>query len=92
LGLSGYDLFDPADNIRLGTAELANMLSRFDGNWIQAFAAYNAGPGRARQWAQEFGGLPPDEFVEEIPFSETNLYVKLVLRNYWSYRLLYGRS
>jgi soluble lytic murein transglycosylase len=92
LGLSGYDLFDPADNIRLGTGELANMLSRFDGNWIQAFAAYNAGPGRARQWAQEFGGLPPDEFVEEIPFSETNLYVKLVLRNYWSYRLLYGRS
>lgn len=92
LGLSGYSLFDPDANIRLGTSELANMLSRFGNNYVLAFAGYNAGPGRAKQWSQEFGSLPPDEFVEEIPFSETNLYAKLVLRNYWSYRLLYGQK
>jgi len=37
----------------------------------------------------EAGETGTDEFVEEIPFSETNLYVKLLLRNYWSYKTLY---
>jgi soluble lytic murein transglycosylase len=86
--MSGFDLMNPADNIRLGTAELAAMLERFSGNWIHAFAAYNAGPARVQKWAAEFGSLAPDEFIEEIPFAETNLYVKLVLRNYWSYKML----
>lgn len=89
LGLTGGDLFDPAYNIQLGTAELKAMLDRFGGNWALAFAGYNAGPGRARQWNEAFGTLPMDEFIEEIPFSETNLYVKLVMRNYWSYKTLY---
>ncbi|HCU23452.1 MAG TPA: hypothetical protein DF383_00405 [Deltaproteobacteria bacterium] len=89
LGLGSGDLWDPAYNIEIGKAELKAMLERFSQNWPLAFAAYNAGPGRARQWNEAFGNLPIDEFVEEIPFSETNLYVKLVLRNYWVYRSLY---
>ncbi|MFO1464445.1 MAG: transglycosylase SLT domain-containing protein [bacterium] len=89
LGLPPGDLFDPDYNIQVGAAELKAMLSRFEDNWAYAFAAYNAGPGRARQWSESFGNLPTDEFVEEIPFAETNLYVKLVLRNYWSYQTLY---
>jgi len=89
LGIPPGNLFDPEYNIPLGTAELKAMLDRFGGNWALAFAGYNAGPGRARQWNESFGSLPIDEFVEEIPFSETNLYVKLVMRNYWSYKTLY---
>lgn len=89
LGMGGYDLLDPAPNIRLGSSELANMLQRFSNNYPHAFAAYNAGPGRAKQWSEEFGFLPIDEWIEEIPFAETNLYAKLVLRNYWAYKMLY---
>jgi len=89
IGDSVGDLLDPATNIRLGAAELASLLEKFSDNWIHAIAGYNAGPGRPPQWVAEFGQLEPDEFVEEIPFSETNLYVKLVLRNYWTYRTLY---
>ncbi|MFO1518100.1 MAG: transglycosylase SLT domain-containing protein [bacterium] len=89
IGGSVGDLFDPSDNIRLGTAELKALLDRFGGNWIYAIAGYNAGPGRPPQWAAQNGGLDEDEFVEEIPFAETNLYVKLVLRNYWTYQTLY---
>jgi soluble lytic murein transglycosylase len=89
LGDSMSDLLDPVTNIRLGTAELKALLDRFSGNWIYAIAGYNAGPGRPPQWATQNGNLATDEFVEEIPFSETNLYVKLVLRNYWTYKTLY---
>lgn len=88
-GIPQGDLFDPSYNIQVGTAELKAMLERFGNNWILAFSAYNAGPGRAKEWSGSFGELKPDEFTEEIPFAETNLYVKLVLRNYWSYRTLY---
>ncbi len=89
IGFQLSDLLDPEENIRVGVAELAAMLKRFSDNWIHAIAAYNAGPGRPPQWVAQFGNLEPDEFVEEIPFGETNLYVKLVLRNYWVYRSLY---
>jgi soluble lytic murein transglycosylase-like protein len=33
--------------------------------------------------------LPMDEFIEQIPFQETRLYVKLVLRNLLVYEYLY---
>ncbi len=85
LGIRLEDLFDPEQNIQVGTAELSNLLGRFSGDWVGTIAGYNAGPGRPPQWRAQFGKLDPDEFIEEIPFSETNLYVKLVLRNYWIY-------
>ena len=37
---------DPHYNARLGTEYLARMLDRFDGAYVLATAAYNAGPGR----------------------------------------------
>jgi len=30
-----------------------------------------------------------EEWIEEIPYSETNLYVKKVMTSYWNYRALY---
>jgi hypothetical protein len=50
--------------------------------------AYNAGPGRVVRWRNELP-LEMDEFVEEIPFSETRGYVKGVIRNSAQYRRLY---
>lgn len=88
-GIPMGDLFDPQKNIELGAAELSALLSRFNGNWVDAIAGYNAGPGRPPQWRSQFGGLPTDEYIEEIPFGETTLYVRLVLRNYWAYATLY---
>ena len=51
-------------------------------------AAYNAGPHNARRWLKTFPSEDPDAFVERIPFKETRLYVKLVLRNYAIYKAL----
>ena len=41
-------LFNPVLNITLGSAYLAQLLSRFDGDMSRALIAYNAGPGVAR--------------------------------------------
>lgn len=75
LGVS--DIFDPAQNIRGGTAYLAKMLKRFGNNQELALAAYNAGPGAVARHR----GVPP--------YKETMAYVKRVARQYQRYG---GRS
>ncbi len=41
-------LFNPVLNVELGTAYLAQLMKRFDGDLTKALIAYNAGPGVAR--------------------------------------------
>jgi soluble lytic murein transglycosylase len=88
--VSAADLMDGRLSIRLGAAHLGGVLRRFGGSAPLAVAAYNAGEAAVRAWVRERGGLPLDEFVEEIPVQETRGYVKRVLRSYAAYRLLYG--
>lgn len=75
-----FDLLDPALNIRLGTAELARLLERYDGHIVPALAAYNAGPGAADRWLPD-SELPADVWLENVPFNETREYVRRVLWN-----------
>lgn len=75
---SSFTITDPETNIDLGTAYLAEMLEDFDGNYVLATAAYNAGPGRSRAW-QHLVELPADIWIERIPFQETRQYVKRVM-------------
>jgi len=72
-------LNDADVNVRLGSAYLAQMQSQFEGNRVHATAAYNAGPGRVRQWLSARGHLPLDIWIETIPFDETRSYVLNVL-------------
>jgi soluble lytic murein transglycosylase len=83
-------LESPAANIKLGTRYLATMLEEFKGNWTLALAAYNAGPHHVRRWLETRGYRSDDEFIEEIPFLETQQYVKRVLGSYYRYRAQYG--
>ncbi len=68
-------LYNPKYNLTLGTAYLAQMLKRFDGNFAMATAAYNAGPHRVRQW-QKSTCTPADIWIDSIPFTETRRYVR----------------
>jgi soluble lytic murein transglycosylase len=88
--ISAGDLYNPSLNIKLGMNYLAQLIGQF-GKIEYAAAAYNAGPGRARQWIAEHGSLDMDEWVENIPFSETRGYVQSVMRNAANYRRLYGQ-
>jgi len=84
-------LHRPDVNLKLGAYYLRATLDQFDGRWEPALAAYNAGASRVRGWLGWSEFREPSEFVETIPFSETNHYVRVVLHNAEAYRALYGR-
>ena len=86
----GSTLYNPRLNIELGTAYMREQLSKY-GRIEYMSVAYNAGPGRVVRWRRELP-LQMDEFVEEIPFSETRGYVKGVIRNSAQYRKLYDMN
>lgn len=77
--LKNQSIIEASTNISLGTAYLRQMLDKFNGNYMLATAAYNAGPGRSQRWAEQNPCDPPDLWVEKIPFSETRTYVQRVL-------------
>ena len=79
LGLTALDLHDPKTSITLGSAYLAYLKDKFNGQLPLAIAAYNAGPGRVRQWLPEDRNLPGDVWVDTILFDETRNYVRAVL-------------
>ncbi|MBI1735210.1 MAG: transglycosylase SLT domain-containing protein [Candidatus Rokubacteria bacterium] len=91
IALAGTDtLDDPSVNIELGTRFLAGMLKEFRDPRL-ALAAYNAGPGRVRQWWKARRTDDVEAFVEQIPFDETRGYVKRVMLSWDEYRRLYGK-
>ncbi len=71
-------LLEASTNIAIGTVYLSQMLARYDGNFAMAAAAYNAGPGRVRQW-QGSQCVPSERWIESIPFTETRGYVRRAL-------------
>ncbi len=73
------DITELDNNIALGVAYLSQMLDKFNGNYMLATAAYNAGPGRAIRWEKDNQCMPVDLWVEMIPFNETRRYVKRVM-------------
>ncbi len=83
------ELYDPEVNIRFGTHYLRKILDSFGGRIDYALASYNAGPHRVKRWTGGNYNLDPEEFIENIPFTETRNYVKLVLRNEALYRRIY---
>ena len=76
-------------NVRLGTQIFSDDIRRFGGVHF-ALAAYNAGASRVVRWQREKPGLPQDEFIDDIPFPETQNYVKRILGTAEDYRFLYG--
>ena len=81
-------LIEPNVNLAIGTTYFAELLEKF-GDAAPALAAYNAGPSRAVKWLSERPGLPRDEFIDDIPYPETQNYVKRILGTAEDYRRLY---
>jgi len=85
------DLLQPDVALRFGAHYLAAQVDAFGGNLQAALAAYNGGPGNAGRWAGASGG-DPDLLLEVIDFSETRVYVEVVMENYALYRYIYGAA
>jgi soluble lytic murein transglycosylase len=88
-------LSDNVYNLQMGAAELGDVIKDYRGSYIMAFAAYNAGRGRVREWVSRYGDprdpkVDPIDWVERIPFSETRNYVQRVMENVQVYRARFG--
>ncbi|MGE5815027.1 MAG: transglycosylase SLT domain-containing protein [Acidobacteriota bacterium] len=77
-------------NVRMGTLYFSRLIGQF-GDVHLALAAYNAGESRVVRWIAERPGLDRDEFIDDIPFPETQNYVKKILGTAEDYRVLYGQ-
>jgi hypothetical protein len=73
LDVGGGDRFDLGANRQLGKAFLARMYERY-GNWPDALAGYNWGPGNVDSWIA--AGRPEDR----LPL-ETARYIEIVLHD-----------
>ncbi len=85
-------VLDPKQNLRLGIKILAKNLSLFRGKLVPAIASYNADIKKVREWVQKGEKMKQDEFIENIPYMETRLYVKKVLAGYWAYSILHAKK
>ncbi|MBI2769494.1 MAG: lytic transglycosylase domain-containing protein [Burkholderiales bacterium] len=87
IGLANFtleQLNDRETNIAIGTGYLKLVLDDFDGSMPLAAAAYNAGPGRPRNW-RNGPVIEAAAWAENVPFNETRDYVKKVLSNTTAY-------
>jgi soluble lytic murein transglycosylase len=72
-------LFNPALNIKYGSYYYKKLLQQFNGEYLLAAAAYNAGAGKVKRWLPDNTPLPGDIWIESIPYKETRGYVSSVL-------------
>jgi soluble lytic murein transglycosylase len=93
------DMYHPPTNIKFGTYYLSKVIKQFAGNVSIGLAAYNAGPQRLKKFFEGRSEVLKQEtlsqqdpwsdlWIEELPWLETNLYVKSILRNAIIYQLI----
>lgn len=83
LGVENYDLRDPATNQQFGSHYLKKLLVMFDYDVSLALAAYNAGPGKVKQWVAKYGDNWADiqrELKKRGHYTETVKYVPSTLK------------
>ena len=86
--LNEQNILDPDVNINLGTKYISMLIQKYD-NVNLALAAYNAGSGNVDGWIEK-GTLKSDgSDIENVPFTETNNYVRKILRDYEIYKEIY---
>lgn len=88
-GFTSQDLFRPFINIPLGASYLARQRDYFDGDMLEAIAAYNGGAGNVQIW-MELAKNDPDSFLEIIRFDETRTYLQQIIEFYNIYQTIYS--
>jgi len=81
-------LFDPKINIDLGCWYINYLKERFSNDSILMISGYNAGPGTTSKWLEQYDRTDLDNFVENVPYSETREHIKKVIKSYQMYKRL----
>jgi soluble lytic murein transglycosylase len=89
---SHEDLYQPKLNIPLGASYMKTLLKKFENQMIMSIASYNASEDAVVSWLRNRYHGDPLEFIEDIPYSETMNYIKLVLRNFIFYSRLNSKG
>ncbi len=90
MSFSAPMLLDPQINIGIGVWYFKQLLIRYKGNYVLALAAYNAGSKAVDRWLAASKACNTDEFIEEIPYTETRRYVKGIIADIAAYTMIYG--
>lgn len=83
------DLYNPETNIKIGLKYFSNLLKEYNYSYNLALAAYNGGTGNVQKWIEQGIIQENGDDIENIPFKETNNYVRKINRNYKIYKELY---
>jgi len=86
------DLATPKINVAYGSWYLRYLLDHYEGNEIEAVAAYNGGLGNVDSWVAKAHEEGRQLTTADIPFPETQAYVVKVLRAQAEYRSVYARQ
>jgi soluble lytic murein transglycosylase len=86
------DLATPSINVAYGSYYLRYLLDHYNGNEMQAVAAYNAGLANVDRWVARARAQGEQLTVAKIPFPETRAYVERVLSAQQDYRSAYARE
>ncbi|MBA7533155.1 Cell division coordinator CpoB [subsurface metagenome] len=81
-------LFDPEVNIDLGCWYIDYLKERFSNDSVLVISGYNAGPGTTSKWLKQYDRSDLDNFVENVPYSETREHIKKVIKSYQMYKRL----
>lgn len=85
--LTDKNILEPEINIQLGTKYISILLDKYECVEV-ALAAYNAGSGNVDKWIEK-GIIKADgSDIENIPYKETNMYVRKIMRDYQFYMKL----
>jgi hypothetical protein len=83
-------LLEPDFNIAIGSRVIRSLKDRYQGKFIPMVCAYNASEKAVNNWIQNWTKANPKkdilEFIEEVPYEETRIYIKLTMRNYLFYK------
>lgn len=82
-------LYNAEINLKIGLNYFNTLLDYYSQNYILAFTAYNAGLGNVQKWINEGIIRSDGSDIENIPFKETNMYVRKIIKNYEIYKQLY---
>lgn len=85
-------LLEPDINIRLGNMYYAQLRTALLNRDVLAVLAYNGGIGSVKRWRENLDYQDVDDFVEQIPYPETQNYLKKVYKSYWNYVRIYSEE
>ena len=82
-------LSEPTTSIQFGSWYMGQLMKQFQSPELVS-GAYNGGPGRMERWTKERPPTDMDEFIEDVPITETRNHIKRVMHSYSVYRQVYA--